>query len=148
MRAPKYQTYITDYFRIVKPKRGGPVSLLRSEYAHFQRFATITDLPDETLLSILYWLRLNGSDDPSLLLQPDYLDYLQVNVDIEAARRLYAVCRRFHSVFGGFAFERLKRSYDLMYLERQVDRDEDDIVFPVQQVKCVFLNSNFTSGPP
>jgi len=123
------QSQITDYLMTQRPKRGMPVSVLHGQTpgtsANAQtsetpnHFATILDLPNELLLTILDELRrrnLNPFLVPVSLLLPTTGDDSREEKLLDPARRLYAVCRRFHSLFAEFALESLccigRRSVD------------------------------------
>jgi hypothetical protein len=142
MKRPRTQKCITDYYALQKPKRGDPVSLLhppanhpseQKTYSH--KFATILDLPNELLLSILDYLRQHGSDHPSMLLQPNYLEYLHEELDIDAARRLYTVCKRFYSAFQSVKFQRITCGQNLSLLKSALKQDKDNQGVFAEKVK-------------
>jgi hypothetical protein len=86
--SPLKQTKITDYFKL--HKAGWPRQLLGGGSLSVRNngIRTILDFPNEILL---YILELQG-------IQP---------TELNSATQLYAVCRRFHSVYAQYAFSHL-----------------------------------------
>jgi hypothetical protein len=108
---PKIQTQITRYFHTSRPKRGTPISLLHDSAIHGRnlQFAAILDLPNEILLLILDHLRLRKFeqlDCPVLPFRGHESERKYTTLlDLDPVRRLYAVCKRFHNLFGNLTFE-------------------------------------------
>lgn len=118
MGLDKRQQRIEDFFKIVKPKRGMPVSVLNRSasqgsmtIAREYRFATIMELPSEILLSILdhlIVLDFETLDCPVFSVRISQPTKMLASLDLDAPRRLYSVCRRFYHVFGGFVFQNIR----------------------------------------
>jgi hypothetical protein len=82
------QSRLTDYFQLHKPNLPGRLLVNDSSSVQVQAIRTILDLPNEILL---YILDLQCT-------QP---------TDLNSATQLYAVCRRFYSLYVQYAFGHL-----------------------------------------